>query len=37
MTTLPSIHIDLNYIIYITLTNYYNVKNTFRSQIITAQ
>ena len=36
MTTLPSTHID--FILHdITLTDYYNAKNTFRSQVITVK
>ena len=36
MKTLPSIHI--NFLLhYITLTSYYNAKNTFRSQVITVK
>ena len=35
MITLPSIHIDF-ILHYITLTFYYNAKNTFRSQVIPA-
>ena len=33
MTTLNSIHLEIM-LHYITLTNYYIVKNTFRSQVI---
>ena len=36
MKTLPSIHIDFT-LHYITLTSYYNAKNTFRSQVITVK
>ena len=36
MKTLPSIQIDF-ILHHITLTSYYNAKNTFRSQVITAQ
>ena len=36
MKTLLSIHTDF-ILHYITLTRYYNAKNTFRSQVTTAQ
>ena len=36
MKTLPSIHIEF-ILHYITLTNYYNAKNIFKSQVTTAQ
>ena len=36
MKTLPLIHIDF-ILHYITLTNYYNAKNIFKSQVSTAQ
>ena len=35
ITTLSLIHLEI-ILYYMTLTNYYIVKNTFRSQIITA-